>query len=168
MKKILAIAVAAFAFAACGGGNGGSSSSNVEPIKDGVTMESEHFTIMVPQGMVESWNSMGTINASSEDGAVRLAVTYMEGGPTKSQLKETGANYKAMVHALDQNATIGEPKVDGNVVTLKSTCEGKPRIDFTYLKEDRVGVCGSLVYPEDKAAQWEDKLLPILKTVVFK
>lgn len=167
MKRFFFMAAAALMFAACGGDKGGST-ENVEPIKDGVTMESENFTIMVPQGMVESWNSMGTINATAEDGAVRLAISFMEGGPTKSQLKTTGENYKAMVHALDQNATIGEPKVDGNLVTVKSTCEGKPRIDFTYLKEDRIGVCGSLVYPEESAAQWEDKLVPILKTVVFK
>ena len=53
MKKILAIAVAAFAFAACGGGNGGSTSSNVEPLKDGVSFETDTYSVMVPTGMEE-------------------------------------------------------------------------------------------------------------------
>lgn len=165
MKKLFVMAAAALFFAACGG-NGGSS-SNVEPIKDGVTLETEKYSVMVPQGMEESFRYDNTVNATAEDGSL-FAINFMEGGPTKSQLKTTGENYKAMVHALDQEATIGEPVVDGNVVYLKSTVDGKGRIDYTMLKEDRVGVMGSITCPQDQTDNWEKQLFPILKTVVFK
>ncbi len=168
MKKFFLMAAAALMIAACGSNGGGNSTDNVEPIKDGVTIENENFSITVPQGMKESWNSMGTINATADNGFVRFAISYMEGGPTKSQLKTVGENLKAMVHAMDQDAVIDEPKVEKNLVTLKSTSEGKQRIDFTYLKEDKVGVTGNFQFPEDKAAEWEDKFLPILKSVVYK
>ena len=45
MKKLFVMAAATLFFAACGG-NGGSS-SNVEPIKDGVTLETEKYSVMV-------------------------------------------------------------------------------------------------------------------------
>ena len=44
MKKLFVMAAATLFFAACGG-NGGSS-SNVEPIKDGVTLETEKYSVM--------------------------------------------------------------------------------------------------------------------------
>ena len=115
----------------------------------------------------ESFRYDNTVNATAEDGSL-FAINFMEGGPTKSQLKTTGENYKAMVHALDQEATIGEPVVDGNVVYLKSTVDGRGRIDYTMLKEDRVGVMGSITCPQEQTDNWEKQLFPILKTVVFK
>ena len=168
MKKILAIAVAAFAFAACGGGNGGSTSSNVEPLKDGVSFETDTYSVMVPTGMEETFRYENTLNLKTPDGDVKFVINHFTGGPTKSQLKMTGDGLKGMVHALDQNCKSDEPKVDGNMVTLRTITEGNVRLDFTYLKEDKVGVTGNYEFPESQAADWEGKFLPILKSVVFK
>lgn len=165
MKKLFIMALAAVAFAACGGGNG---SSNVEPLKDGVTFECDNYTVMVPTGMEETFRYGDVLNLKTADGDVKFVINYFTGGPTKSQLKTTGDGLKGMVHALDQNCKSEEPKVDGNMVTLKTITEGNVRMDFTLLKEDRVGVTGNFEFPESQAADWEGKFLPILKTVVFK
>ena len=167
MKKILAMAVAVVAFAACGG-NGGSTSSNVEPLKDGVKFEADNYTVMLPTGMEETFKYGDVLNAKTPDGDVKFVINYFTGGPTKSQLKTTGDGLKGMVHALDQNCKSDEPKVDGNMVTLRTITEGNVRLDFTYLKEDKVGVTGNYEFPESQAADWEGKFLPILKSVVFK
>lgn len=164
MKKFFILAIAAVAFAACGG-NGGS--SKVEPLKEGVKFEMDNFSIMLPTGMEESYKSGDVLNARCEDGA-KFVINHFTGGPTKSQLKVTGDGLKSMVHAWDQSAVSEDPVVDGNMVTLKSKIGDNVRMDFTYLKEDRVGVTGNFEYPSDKAAQYEDKFLPILKSVVFK
>lgn len=166
MKKLFIMALAAMAFAACGG-NGGSS-SKVEPLKDGVTFECDNYTVMVPTGMEETFRYGDVLNLKTADGDVKFVINYFTGGPTKSQLKTTGDGLKGMVHALDQNCKSEEPKVDGNMVTLKTITEGNVRMDFTYLKEDRIGVTGNFEFPESQAAEWEGKFLPILKTVVFK
>ena len=165
MKKLFILAVAAVAFAACGG-NGGSS-SNVEPLKEGAKFEMDNFSIMLPTGMEESYKSGDVLNATCEDGA-KFVINHFTGGPTKSQLKQTGEGLKGMVHAWDQSAVSENPVVDGNMVTLKSKIGDNVRYDFTYLKEDRVGVTGNFEFPEAEAAKYEDKFLPILKSVVFK
>ncbi|MBE6243974.1 MAG: hypothetical protein IKH89_05745 [Bacteroidales bacterium] len=164
MKKLFIMAIAAMAFAACGGG---SSSANVEPLKEGVKFEMDNFSIMLPTGMEESYKSGDVLNANCPDGA-KFVINHFTGGPTKSQLKTTGEGLKGMVHAWDQSAVSEEPVVDGNMVTLKSKIGDNVRYDFTYLKEDKVGVTGNFEFPADKAAQFEDKFLPILKSVVFK
>ena len=166
MKKFLAIAAAALMVAACGGNKGGF--DKVEPIKDGVTIENESYSLMVPQGFKESWNSSGVINASDGEGAL-FSINYQEtGGPTKSNLKQMGENYKSMVHALDQEAKSDDPKIDGDLLTVRSLTGGKVRIDYAYVIENGKGIFGMFTFPEDKAAQYEDKLLPILKSVVIK
>ena len=170
MKKffVLTLAAVAMLFASCGGGSNSGSSNNVEPLKEGVKFECDHYSVMLPTGMKESWKSGDLLNAQSEDGSVFFTANYYTGGPTKSQLKVTGEGLVGMVHGLNQEAKCEEPKVDGNMVTLKSIADGKVRLDYTYLKEDRIGVTGSLQFPEEDAAQWEEKFLPILKSIVFK
>lgn len=167
MKKLFIMALAAMAFAACGG-NGGSSSSNVEPLKEGVKFEADNYTVMLPTGMEESFKYGDVLNAKTADGDVKFVINYFTGGPTKSQLKTTGDGLKSMVHAWDQSAVSENPVVDGNMVTLKSKLNGNIRMDYTYLKEDGVGVTGNFEFPESQAADWEGKFLPILKSVVFK
>ncbi|MBP5390857.1 MAG: hypothetical protein J6Y40_02090 [Bacteroidales bacterium] len=161
------MALAAMAFAACGG-NGGSSSSNVEPLKEGVKFEADNYTVMLPTGMEESFKYGDVLNAKTADGDVKFVINYFTGGPSKSQLKTTGDGLKSMVHAWDQSAVSENPVVDGNMVTLKSKLNGNIRMDYTYLKEDGVGVTGNFEFPESQAADWEGKFLPILKSVVFK
>lgn len=167
MKKLFIMALAAMAFAACGG-NGGSSSSNVEPLKEGVKFEADNYTVMLPTGMEESFKYGDVLNAKTADGDVKFVINYFTGGPSKSQLKTTGDGLKSMVHAWDQSAVSENPVVDGNMVTLKSKLNGNIRMDYTYLKEDGVGVTGNFEFPESQAADWEGKFLPILKSVVFK
>lgn len=165
MKKLFILAVAAVAFASCGG-NGGSS-SKVEPLKEGVKFELDNYSIMLPTGMEETFKLGDVLNASCPDGA-KFVINYYTGGPTKSQLKMTGDGLKGMVHAWDQSAVSEDPVVDDNMVTLKSKIGNNVRMDFSYLKEDRVGVTGNFEYPESEAAKYEGMFLPILKSVVFK
>ena len=166
MKKLFIMALAAMAFAACGGGS--SNSSNVEPLKEGVKFEADNYTVMLPTGMEESFKYGDVLNAKTADGDVKFVINYFTGGPSKSQLKTTGDGLKSMVHAWDQSAVSENPVVDGNMVTLKSKLNGNIRMDYTYLKEDGVGVTGNFEFPESQAADWEGKFLPILKSVVFK
>ncbi|MBO7561978.1 MAG: hypothetical protein J6X91_04140 [Bacteroidales bacterium] len=165
MKKLFILAIAAMAFAACGG-NGGSS-SKVEPLKEGVNFDMENYSIMLPTGMEETYKSGDILNASCPDGA-KFVINYYTGGPTKSQLKTTGDGLKGMVHAWDQSAVSEDPVVDGNMVTLKSKLGDNVRYDFSYLKEDRIGVTGNFEFPESEAAKYDGMFLPILKSVVFK
>ncbi len=170
MKKLLVfLTLSLLIFAACGGNKEGSDSfKGVEAITNGTVIESENFSITVPEEMVESLNMMQTINATADNGFVRFAATYNTGGPTVSQLKTYAENLVAMVKALDSEANIGKPEVNGKLATLRSVTEGNVRIDFTYLKDDTAGLAGSFKFPEDQAEKWEKQLLPILKSVVFK
>lgn len=172
MKKFSFFAVfalAALLTVACGSkgqeatAEGGAEAA--EAVQDGNKFEGQNFTLVYPKEWKETFASEGTLNASSEDG-VSLDATYNDMGPAVSELNVYANNWKGMKEA--SGATVEAPDIEGSVLTIKSVADGKTEMHFVVMKEDKIGVAGSLKFPEGKEADFEPVLQSIIKSVAFK
>lgn len=172
MKKIslLLIAAATFAFTSCGGNKEGATQDPAqeaaaqEAVKDGVNFEGEHYTLTYPKGWQETSAFGDVLNVQSEDGEMKFIANFDDGGPTIAQLGEYATNLKA----FHQNGKMEEPVINDKVLTVKAVDEGNVEIHFAIMKEDKVGLIGSIKAPEAKAADAETALKGIMGSVAFK
>lgn len=128
--------------------------------------EGTHFTLDYPESFKVTYQSTGTFNAKSEDGKVKLDATYNDMGPTIDQLKEYANNYIGMMK--NGGSTVEEPKIDGKNLTIKSVKDEIVNMHYVVLKEDEIGVTGSLKYPENKSSECEALLKNIMNSITFK
>ena len=148
--------------------NNETTTDNTETTEEvkGTTYEGEKFTLVYPESFKETYKSEEMVNASSEDGAIKLDATFNDMGPTLDQLKVYAENYSGMMKS--QGATVEEPNIDGNNLTIKSIKDGEVNMHFVVMKEDKIGVSGSLKYPEDKAGECEPMIKNIMSSIKFK
>lgn len=173
MKKLFlmfSLVVMALTFAAC---PSGTTSEGDKPATDGdqtevkgTVVDLANFSVTLPEGWKEGYKSETNLNAANEAGDVDFSATYNDMGPTLDQLKTYGDNLVAMVKG--QGETPEEPKIDDKVLTLKSVKDGKINISYAVMKEDKIGVAGSIKFPEAKAAECEPIVDQLLKGIAFK
>jgi len=103
--------------------------------------------------------------ATSEDGAT-LSVAFNETGPTVEQLEEAARNWAYMMEANDE--TVVSSKVDGNILTIRSTQDGMVKDFYIVVGQGTKGVSGTMTYPEDKATVYGPLFQPMLKSFIIK
>ena len=170
MKKLFFFAftmVMAIAFTSCGNKGGeaanGENAEAAEVIKDGNKFEGKNFSLVYPKEWKESIASEETINASA-DGDVSFDATYNDMGPAVAELATYATNWKGM----KQNAQVEEPVINEKVLTIKAVEGDKEEIHFVVMKEDKIGIAGSLKFPAAKEADFKPLLESIIKSVEFK
>ena len=175
MKKLffLGLALAAMTLTSCGKkdatGEAKSEEKTEETTPANFTVsESEKFSIAYPDIMKETLNRGNVVNASSEDGSCRIDATFNDHGPAISELNKYAENYPYMIKSLDKDATIEKANIQGNVLTIKSISEGEVNLHFVVMKEDKIGIAGSLKCKEDKISEYEKYLKPIMNSIKFK
>lgn len=176
MKKLLflGLAIAAMTLTSCGKKDNTGKEKSVEKAEevkssDLTTYEGENYSIGYPKTMKETANLRGiTINAATEDGSCRFDATYNDHGPAISELEKHAENYPYMIKSLDKDATIDKANIKGKTLTIKSVSKGEVNMHFVVMKEDKIGISGSLKCKEDKAAEYEKYLKPIMNSIKFK
>lgn len=171
MKKIFVftlMAAAMLGLSACGNKTGEGNEGGTEAVETitGITYDGAKFSITYPEGWKETWASEETLNASSEDGTVKLDATFNDMGPALSELGTYAENWTGMME--NQGSTVEKPKIDGKLLTIRSIKDGEVNYHFVIMKEDKIGIAGSLKYPEAQAAEWDGKVAAIAKSVAFK
>lgn len=167
MKKFLLFAAVALAITACGNKGGEAAAGAEEPaaaaIEDGNKFDGAKFSLVYPKEWKETFASEETINASAE-GGVDFNATYNDMGPAVAELAIYATNWKGM----KQNATVEEPVINDKVLTIKAVEGDNVEMHFVVMKEDKIGVTGSVKFPKDKEAEFEPVVQGIIKSVAFK
>lgn len=132
----------------------------------GNAFELANFSITLPDGWKDTYKSDGNLNAANEAGDCTLNATYNDSGPTISQLKTYADNLSGMLK--NGGETVDEAKINDKVMTIKSVKDGNVTISYAVMKEDKIGVAGSIKYPEAKAGECEKMTDTILKSITFK
>lgn len=183
MKKKVLLAIAAFAmiFAACGNKNAAPAESEAaneaneateaaeapEVEVKGTKFEGAKFTLTYPEALKETFASEETLNARNEDSSIALDATFNDMGPAVAELKTYLDNYTSMMKNMDAN--LEDSKIDGKILTAKYVKEnGDANLHFVVMKEDKIGVSGSLKFSKDKAEEAKGYIDSIIKSIQFK
>lgn len=168
MKKLAMIALAAvatFAATSCGGEEKkANDEAAAAAVQDGNKFETEKYSITYPKEWKETSTFQNTINAESADGEMKLIANCDDGGPTIAQLGEYANNLKA----FHQSGKVEDPVINDKTMTMKAVDPDKVEIHFAVMKEDKVGVIGSIKCPEAKAGEAETILQGIMNSIQFK
>ena len=174
MKKNFLMAVAAFAMILAACGNKSAAPAEGENDKDapetevkGTKFEGAKFTLVYPEALKETFASEETLNARNEDSSIALDATYNDMGPAVAELKTYLDNYTSMMKNMD--ATLEDSKIDGKTLTAKFVKEnGDANLHFCVMKEDKIGVAGSLKFSKEKAEEAKGYIDSIIKSIEFK
>lgn len=173
MKKILflVMAVAAMTFTSCDGtqkdgAQSGAASQEQTDAQELNQYEGKSFTVGYPKAWKESYAGEDMLNAGSEDNTINLDITFNGSGPSADQLKQAADNFAGM--KKNNGATVDEPKIEGNVLKLRSVKDGEVDQFFIVVLDGTKGVSGSVKFKEDKAAEAEAALNAILGSVKLK
>ena len=167
----MAIAAFAMILAACGNksaapaeGDNGKDAPATE-VK-GTKFEGANFTLTYPEALKETYSSDEMINAGNEDGSIALDATYNDMGPAISELKTYLDNYASV---LMKDAKMEDSNIDGKTLTAKFVKEdGSVNMHFVVMKEDKIGVSGSLKCNKDKEEEAKGYVDSIIKSITFK
>lgn len=140
--------------------------ATADPLAEAVTFEADHFTITYPATMKQTYASRGTVNAKAEDGSCKLDATYNDMGPKLDQLKTYAGNYVGMMK--NGGSTVDEPKIDGKMITIRSVKDDEVNLHFVVMKEDEIGVSGSLKCNKDKETECQQVLQAMMSSITFK
>lgn len=134
---------------------------------DGTTFDGKNFSLVYPKEFAETYSSDDVVNAEDKSGGdCKLDATYNDMGPTLSELKIYAENWTAMKKADDCN--VEKPVIDGKVLTIKSVEDDETEIHFVVMKEDRIGIAGSLKFKSEDEAKYEPVVRSIIKSIKFK
>ena len=161
MKKSVLMAIAAFAmiFTACG--NKSAAPAEGDNDKDapatevkGTKFEGANFALTYPEALKETYSSDEMINAGNDM------------GPAISELKTYLDNYASV---LMKDAKMEDSNIDGKTLTAKFVKEdGSVNMHFVVMKEDKIGVSGSLKCNKDKEEEAKGYVDSIIKSITFK
>lgn len=176
MKKagisIFALATV-FAFAACGNKASADNAATpetqqaAEAVADGTTFEGKNFSLVYPKELTETYASETTVNAEDKsENYCHLDATFNEMGPALSELSLYANNWVAMKEA--DGCKLNKPAIDGKVLTIKAVKNDETELHFVVMKEDRIGVAGSLKFKSENDAKYEPVLRSIIASVKFK
>lgn len=161
------MAVAAIGFTSCNkeGAKGGEAADAPEAALAGTPTEGDNYTFTLPEGFTGESNVLG-YQAKCEADKADFNVAFNETGPTESQLGEAMGNWTNM--KKNNGETVDEPKIDGNIATLRSTKDGTVNEFFLVVFDGSKGVSGTLSFPEAQAEKYEAMLMPLLKSFKLK
>lgn len=177
MKKfqLFLFICAALGLSACNGktDNNTTNESNAdneqvaEALADGNTFEGANFSLVYPKELTETYSSETMFNADDKSGNYcHIDATWNDSGATISQLPEYSKNWKGMKEK--DGCTVDEPVINDKILTIKAVKDGKVELHFVVMKEDRLGVTGSLKFDAGKESQYEPVLKSIIASVKFK
>ena len=174
MKKVLFLAVAAcLIFAACGNKSGNTKENNDQPkvevvIPDNFTeYDCSGFTISYPNDLKVTWDGDEMVNLSNDDGSVFIDASFSSWGTKKSQLMEGAKNFVSMFENLGWTP-VGDPVVDGNIVTALLKGDGEINNFFIIAGDDSHSVSGSVKYDEELAGEYDALVKPIIYSIKVK
>lgn len=173
-KHVLAlIAAASLMFAACESSEQKSAKSDsnepiiaVDPsVTLDKTFENENFSVKFPAAL--NLSDPSSFHASDESGYVSFGGDFFSDGPTLDQLKFNSEGMAGALRAIGD--TPEAPILKGKSYVIKSKTE-RGLIKWTYcvMKADKVGIAGSLEYPEDQAAEYEKYVGAVINSIKFK
>ena len=191
MKKILMAIVTATSLLlmSCGGGNNNASSNGAatessntsasksttnEPVlpvdasaKLDKTFENSTYSLQYPSALSPK-EAYGEYDCEIQDasGYVTISGTWNTDGVNLDGLAELAANMVASVRATDM--TPEAPIVKGNKYVIKASDENMVEYNYCVMKEDKVGLMGSIGFPKDKAAEYEKYVGAIINSIKFK
>lgn len=138
-----------------------------DTIKDGTTYEGKNYSLVYPKELKETYADEEIINAEDQsDNYCHLDATYNDYGPTLDQLKLYATNWVGMKEA--EGCSVDKPAIDGKNITIKAVKDGETEIHFVVMKEDRIGISGSLKFKSEKLADYEPVVKSIMNSIKFK
>ena len=140
--------------------------TNEEIAKDFTKYDGEHMTFSYPEGMKETISTSSMMNAANDDGTVRLDATFNDGGTKADQLEGAGQAWVGM--KKNEGFTPDEPKVEGNVLTLRSVKDDMVDMFFLVVGEGTNNISGSLKFPKAAEEEYAPKFKAMLSTITFK
>lgn len=172
MKKIMVMSLAAclITFAACGGkGDNNTKKESVKIPESFVQYDNDHFTISYPGDMKVTYeaSSGNSVNMRSSDNLTRLDASFSEGGTSVAQLAKAGEYYVSMMEGQGWQV-VDKPVVKDNIMKLRLQKDGTYNNYYVVSGEGSHSVSGSLVYPEDKAEEYNAYVAPLINSIVVK
>jgi len=174
MKKLflLMMAVGAMTFVSCNGNaektsGSAAASGDKEEVAEvkGTVFEGASFTMTYPEILTkETFKSEGTINASDEEGTIKMDATFSD-MPCKPEDFKT---YAEGLIGLNKESKAEEPKIDGNIMTLKFVNGEDAETNYVVFLDEKGGVAGKFRYPVAKAGEVEPLIEPMLKSIKKK
>lgn len=187
MKKQLLAVVAASSMmlAACGGSSNNATTNNSEtktatentccneaivPVDASAkldnTFEHEKFTVSYPSSLKPQEQLGSDVYIVDNSGLVVISGTYNTEGATLDQLKELAENMAAATKAAGDIPEA--PIVKGKSYVIKCDAGTLTKWNYCVMKEDKIGLMGSIEYPKDEAAEYEKYVGAILQSIKFK
>lgn len=177
-RFLFAVVAAASLTAACGGANNNATSNNGgasaneaivavdQSAKLDKTFEHEKFTVGYPSILKAQDMGGSDFYVSDDSGLVTMSGTYNTEGATLDQLKELAENMAAAAKAMGD--TPEAPIVKGKAYVIKCASGESTKWNYCVMKEDKIGLMGSIEYPKDEAAEYEKYVGAVLQSIKFK
>ena len=128
------------------------------------TFYSHRFTIGYPEALKERFTDETTFTAETNDKDSRMNVRYEQDG-TFADLSECAEKFK---QEGSEDEVFEKPKVNGNVMTMKSTNLGETCMYFIVKKDAMTGVVGKYYFRSSRAKDFEKYFPSIVNSVDIK
>lgn len=170
IKKLFFAVMAIGMMTACngsaeGGAEGSKAESSAAEVK-GMVYEGDSFTMTLPEGWVDTYKSGTTINAKDESGELTMDATFSDYPCKPDDFKTYATNLSGM--SIKKDFKFDEPKIDGNIMTLKAVKDDAVEHNFVVYLDEKAGVAGSFKYPAAKAAEVEPLMMAAIKSIKKK
>ena len=103
---------------------------------------------------------------ADDSGLVVMSGTYNTSGATLDQLKELAENMAVAAKAAGEVPET--PIVKGKSYVIKCAAGDQVKWNYCVMKEDKIGLMGSIEYPKDEAATYEKYVGAVLQSIKFK
>ena len=140
----------------------------------------EHFTVTLPDGFEETWNSNDVLNAKVDADDVLFTATYSDESPDANELEHYADNMEWMVKSREGGKVLSRT-IEGNQIIIVSSYynewedeDGETHVDsqidqhYLLLFPNEVCLIGKLGYPQDKAEVYDGMLPDIIKSFQLK
>ena len=169
MKKtliLMMLAVVAICFTACKKKAGDAKTENGSEMvfKNTFNGNGENFSMGYPDELQEAYSDETTFTAETVDKDCRISVVLEEDGDF-ADLNKYAGTFK---QDASEDEKFDEPKVDNNVLTMKSVNNGEACKYFVVKKDNKTAVVGKYYYRESKATDYEKYFDPIIKSIEIK
>lgn len=160
------LAVAVVCFTACKdkAGDAKNEKGNEIELKNSFNGNGENFSIGYPDELKEAYTDETTFTAETADKDCRMSVTLQQEG----DFADLNKWVEAFKEEGSEDEKFDEPKINGNVMTMKSVNIGEVCMYFVVKKDDKNAVVGKYYYRESKAADYEKYFDPIVKSIVIQ
>lgn len=123
------------------------------------------FSVAYPEVIKAAYTDETTFTGETADKDCRIDVVFKSDEPDMADLLKYSEIFK---ENADEDEKFEEPKVEGNVLTMRSLNMGEVGLFFVVLKDKQSGVVGKYHYRETRAADFDKYFNAIVKSVAFK